>query len=284
VNAAEVVECNGCPTCLAPAGFACRTKGGDTAHRYHTARLVLAGEPGALAELLVPADRGPGRPWQGPDTSGRTLRLGYACAAPGDPPSALDEQLSTLSAAGCAQVFHERVEAAVRTRPALDEALCAVGRERRSAPARPVALAAASLDRVARNAAELISITATLRAVDVRLELLAGPLAGSFDPGGEGALLFDVLGAAAALDRAHLRDKKLAGQQAAAGRGIVSGRPRVFDAEMLALAHTLRDAGMPVPEIAQRLTIATGKNAGRHPSVASVYRALEGSPHDKYED
>jgi len=29
-----------------------------------------------------------------------------------------------------------------------------------------------------------------------------------------------------------------------------------------------------MPEIAAKLTIKTGKNAGRHPSVASLYRAL----------
>ncbi|MFV0126140.1 hypothetical protein ACLGI4_00105 [Streptomyces sp. HMX112] len=31
---------------------------------------------------------------------------------------------------------------------------------------------------------------------------------------------------------------------------------------------------MPVPKIAKKLTIKTGNNAGLHPSVASVYRAL----------
>jgi hypothetical protein len=32
--------------------------------------------------------------------------------------------------------------------------------------------------------------------------------------------------------------------------------------------------GVPVPQIAAKLVIKTGKNAGKHPSVASVYRAL----------
>ncbi len=31
---------------------------------------------------------------------------------------------------------------------------------------------------------------------------------------------------------------------------------------------------MPVPEIAARLVIPTGKNKGSHPSLAGVYRAL----------
>jgi hypothetical protein len=48
----------------------------------------------------------------------------------------------------------------------------------------------------------------------------------------------------------------------------------VFDEVMLAMARRLYNEGVPVPVIAQRLVISTGKNAGRHPSLASVYRAL----------
>ncbi|WP_242606532.1 hypothetical protein [Protofrankia symbiont of Coriaria ruscifolia] len=36
----------------------------------------------------------------------------------------------------------------------------------------------------------------------------------------------------------------------------------------------LKDKGVPVPEIAKKLTIKTGKNAGKSPSVVSLYRAL----------
>ncbi|WP_413806290.1 hypothetical protein [Streptomyces sp. OE57] len=43
---------------------------------------------------------------------------------------------------------------------------------------------------------------------------------------------------------------------------------------MLLFARALKDKGVPVPEIAKKLTIKTGKSAGQHPSVASVYRAL----------
>ncbi|MFF4763296.1 hypothetical protein [Streptomyces sp. NPDC001292] len=43
---------------------------------------------------------------------------------------------------------------------------------------------------------------------------------------------------------------------------------------MLTFAIALKDKGIPVPEIAQKLEIKTGKNVGKHPSVASVYRAL----------
>jgi hypothetical protein len=52
------------------------------------------------------------------------------------------------------------------------------------------------------------------------------------------------------------------------------GRPKVIDDDMLTFAVALKNKGVPVPDIAKKLTIKTGKNAGRHPSVASLYRAL----------
>jgi hypothetical protein len=43
---------------------------------------------------------------------------------------------------------------------------------------------------------------------------------------------------------------------------------------MIIFARALHDKGAPVPEIAAKLVIKTGKNAGKHHSAASVYRAL----------
>ena len=42
---------------------------------------------------------------------------------------------------------------------------------------------------------------------------------------------------------------------------------------MLTFAVAL-NKGVPVPDIAKKLVIKTGKNAGTNPSVASLYRAL----------
>jgi hypothetical protein len=43
---------------------------------------------------------------------------------------------------------------------------------------------------------------------------------------------------------------------------------------MIIFVRALHDKGVPVPEIAAKLVIKTGKNAGKHPSVASVCRAV----------
>jgi DNA invertase Pin-like site-specific DNA recombinase len=104
--------------------------------------------------------------------------------------------------------------------------------------------------------------------------LLSGPLTGIYDPSGMGAMLFAVLAVAAQLDREYIREKTLEGQQAAAAKGNHGGRPKVIDDDMLTFAAALRDKGVPMPEIAGKLTIKSGKNAGKPPSVASLYRAL----------
>jgi DNA invertase Pin-like site-specific DNA recombinase len=277
-QAAAAAESLACPTCESPAGSPCRTGGGNTAFRYHTARFIgvpeLAGEP----EVVVPGDRGPGRPWAPPTASragrkhdaGAPARIGYACSTPAAP--GLQDQLDGLRAAGCEQVFREDASARVKDRPERDKAL------RRAADAtaggRPVILAVHALGRLARSSAELMTLVAALETDGIQLEVLSGPLAGIWDPRGEGSLLFGVLAAAAGLDRSHRREKAIEGQQAAAIEGRRGGRPRVFDEEMTAAALALRGRGLGVPEIAARLTISAGKNAGQHPSLASVYRAL----------
>ncbi|WP_433170141.1 hypothetical protein [Actinoallomurus sp. CA-150999] len=43
---------------------------------------------------------------------------------------------------------------------------------------------------------------------------------------------------------------------------------------MSALARALRAQGVPVPQIANKLVIPTGKNKGKNSSVATVYRVL----------
>ncbi|MFD3733757.1 hypothetical protein ACFWVE_20780, partial [Streptomyces sp. NPDC058632] len=85
---------------------------------------------------------------------------------------------------------------------------------------------------------------------------------------------FAVLAVAGQIERNHIREKTLEGQAIAASEGNRGGRPKVIDDDMLTLAVALEDKGIPVPEIAKKLTIKTGKNAGRSPSVASLHRAL----------
>lgn len=273
LRAAEAAERFACPACGAPAGRPCRTRGGTVAVSYHTPRFVLVPALGNAGEVAVPADRRPGDRWT-PGAGPSRVRIGYACAATAE--EDVSGQLSRLDAAGCVRTFADVVGPAVSWRPELTRALRLAAEQRSCAERQPVTVSVCELARLARTAPELIATAGVLQAADVQLEVRSGPLAGAYDPNGAGSTLFAVLAAAAGLDREHHRQLVRAGQQAAAARGKRGGRPRVLDEAMLAAARRLYDEGVPVPEIAHRLMIPAGKNAGRHPSLASVYRALSG--------
>lgn len=291
---ASAVESLACPTCESPAGSPCRTRGGDTAFRYHTARFVRVPELAGYPEVIVPADRGPGHPWRprpapatAADRAGGAVRIGYASSTPASP--GLREQVDALRAAGCDPVFREDASARVKDRPERGKALRLAVSGTVHGARTPVILAVHELGRLARSSAELMTTAAALQTEGIHLQVLTGPLAGVWDPRGQGSLLFDVLAAADGLDRNHRREMSVEGQRAAAAQGRRGGRPRVFDEHMTAAAVALREQGMGVPDIAARLVIPDGKNAGQHPSLASVYRALaeadatetphEGKPH-----
>ncbi|GAA2910379.1 hypothetical protein Acy02nite_89710 [Actinoplanes cyaneus] len=113
-----------------------------------------------------------------------------------------------------------------------------------------------------------------MQAGGIQLELLTGPLTGLYDPNGMGAMFFAVLAVAGQIERNYIREKTLEGQVIAAAKGNHGGRPKVIDDDSLTFALALKDKGVPVPDIAKKLTIKTGKNAGCAPSVASLYRAF----------
>lgn len=277
---ADAVERNPCPQCTVPAGSTCRTRAGRTAARYHTARFALVPSLRDALTVVVPPDRHPGRVWTaGPElpataapTSAAPIRIGYARTSAAT--QELASQLDALARAGCTRVFSEQISTRVKIRPELEAALALVTEIKTAAPGQPVILCVHEMKRLARNAAELMALSATLQTRDIALELLTGPMPGIYDPHGMGSMLFAVLAVAAQLDRDYIREKTLEGQAAAAARGNHGGRPPVIDDDMLVFARALRARGTPMPEIAAKLTITTGKNAGTHPSVASLYRAL----------
>ncbi len=201
----------------------------------------------------------------------RPVRIGYArtSTARQEPAS----QLEALHRAECHKVFKEQISTRVKVRPELEKALALSHQFKEAAPETPVIFTVHELKRLARNAAELMTLSAELQADGIQLELPTGPPTGIHDPNGMGAMFFAVLAVAGQIERNHIREKTLEGQVIAASKGNHGGRPKGID-DMLTFAVALKDKGVPVPEIAKKLTIKTGKNAGRSPSVASLYRAL----------
>lgn len=282
---ADAIERHECPGCGAPAGSPCKTRAGVVAARYHVARFALVPSLREQLSMRVPPSRGPGAAWVAPlprnegvaaaaetPSISAAIRIGYARTSTAR--QELGSQLTALRSVGCHTVFEEQISTRVKDRPELAAALSLARSFKDAAPDQVVILTVHEMKRLARGAAELMTLSADLQSAGIRLELLAGPLTGIYDPDGMGAMLFAVLAVAAQLERDYIREKTIEGQVHAAANGRIPGRPQVFDDAMLIHARALRDAGMSVPDIAATVKITSGKRAGQCPSLASVYRAL----------
>ena len=60
-QAANATERHDCPKCGAPAGTPCRTRGGKTTFKYHTARFTLVAALREDLDVAVPTTAGPAR-------------------------------------------------------------------------------------------------------------------------------------------------------------------------------------------------------------------------------
>jgi hypothetical protein len=179
-RAADAAERHPCPKCEAPAGSACRTRSGKVAAKYHTARFILV--PALREELAVavPADRGPGTPWKpgppipaaGPQPTAAPIRIGYARCSTAQ--QELEIQVDALERANCKRVFSEKISSRIKVRPEFEKALALARDIKQAAPDQPVTLTAHEMKRLARNAAELMGLSAALEAGGIQLELLTG--------------------------------------------------------------------------------------------------------------
>jgi DNA invertase Pin-like site-specific DNA recombinase len=157
-----------------------------------------------------------------------------------------------------------------KVRPELEKALALTRDIKQATPGQPVVLTVHEMKRLARNAAEFMTLAAQLQAGGIQLELLSGPLVGIYDPRGVGSMLFAVLAVATQFHRDYIRERTLEGQQVAASRGNHGGRPKVVNADMIVFIRALRD---------QRVRPRHREDADHqvrpeHPSVASLYRVL----------
>ncbi|MFJ4953017.1 recombinase family protein [Streptomyces sp. NPDC088760] len=116
-------------------------------------------------------------------------------------------QLEALHRAQCHKVFKEQISTRVKVRPELEKALALAHQFKEAAPETPVIFTVHELKRLARNAAELMTLSAELQAGGIQLELLTGPLTGIYDPNGMGAMFFAVLAVTGQIERNYIREK-----------------------------------------------------------------------------
>ncbi|WP_328747232.1 recombinase family protein [Streptomyces sp. NBC_00285] len=193
----------------------------------------------------------------------RPIRIGYARTSTAR--QELASQLEALHRAECHQVFKEQISTRVKVRPELEKALALAHQFKEAAPETPVIFTVHELKRLARNAAELTTLSAELQAGGIQLELLTGPLTGFYDPNGMGAMFFAVLAVAGQIERNYIREKTLEGQVIAASKGNHGGRPKVIDDDMLTFALALRTRASPSPRSPRSSPSRSGRTRARPP-------------------
>lgn len=160
------------------------------------------------------------------------MKIGYARVSTDDQTLAL--QHDALRAEGC-EVIHDDKLSGVAKRPGLTAALaaCQPGD----------VLVAWKLDRLGRSMTELMALLVVLTDRDIGIKILTGQGAAIDTTRPEGRFFYGVFAAFAEFDRELIRERTLAGLQAARRRGKRLGPPIRLDPDKLALARRLIDEG-----------------------------------------
>ncbi len=171
------------------------------------------------------------------------MLVGYARVSTRDQEPAL--QLDALKAAGCERIFQEKASGAQRDRPELKAALDYVRKGD--------TLVVWKLDRLARSLKQLIETVEALGERDIGFRSLTEAI-DTTTAGGR--LVFHIFSGLAEFERQVIRERTLAGLEAARARGRKGGRPPALSTKDLTAAKAmLRDPSITVSEIARRLGV-----------------------------
>src|ERR1700733_15728738 len=174
-------------------------------------------------------------------------QLGYARVSTGH--QSLDQQVDALTAAGVdpARVYSDKLSG-TSTREQR-RGLAALLDYARQADA----IVVVGIDRLGRNAAEVMS---SIRDLGERGIVLRSLREGIDTSNATGRMVAGVLASLAELELELGRERRAAAREARRARGQGIGRPKALDKSRAALAQRMRDAGEPVPVIAETLGVS----------------------------
>ena len=171
------------------------------------------------------------------------MLVGYARVSTRDQDLAL--QFDALKAAGCERIFTEKASGAQRERPQLQAALDYM----RAGDT----LVVWKLDRLARSLKQLIETVEALGGRGVGLRSLTEAIDTTTSGG---RLVFHIFASLAEFERGIIRERTMAGLEAARARGRRGGRPPALtDKDLVAARAMLRDPEITVAEVARRLGV-----------------------------
>ena len=175
------------------------------------------------------------------------MKIGYARVSTKD--QSVSMQVDALKQAGCTQIHEEIASGAKTARPVLDEIIRNLREED--------TLVIWKLDRLGRNLAHLIHLTAKLIEKKVGLISLNDPIDTTT---AQGRLVFGIFASLAEFERELIRERTQAGLKSARARGRKGGRPKGMTTgaiEKAAIAEALyKNGSIPVKKIADQLGIS----------------------------
>jgi DNA invertase Pin-like site-specific DNA recombinase len=172
--------------------------------------------------------------------------IGYARVSTNDQDMAM--QMDELKAAGCSQIFTDKISGAKNERPGLEKCLQVLDRED--------TLFVWRLDRLGRSMVHLVSIITTLKERGVGFKSLHD---GAIDTStASGELIFNIFSALAQFERELIRERTQAGLAAARARGKKGGRRQIpADNPKVRMAKKMHeDRSMGIHEICSTLKIS----------------------------
>lgn len=180
------------------------------------------------------------------------MLIGYARVSTSDQDA--DLQIKALEKVGCDRIFQETASGAQRERPQL-KAMIDFARDGDT-------VVVWKFDRLARSLKQLIETVENLDDAGIGFRSLTEQV-DTTSPGGK--LVFHIFGALAEFERSLIRERTIAGLNAARQRGKVGGRPRsLSDKDLDAARSLLASKQFTVAEVAKRVGT----------SPATLYRYL----------
>ena len=181
--------------------------------------------------------------------------IGYARVSTAD--QDLKMQIAELKAAGCKQVFSDKISGVKSVRPGLDECLDKLKKGN--------TLVVWRLDRLGRSMQHLVSVVTELKDKGIGFKSLKDGVIDTTTASGE--LIFNIFAALAQFERELIKERTQAGLKAARARGKNGGRKPISpdDPKVRAAKKMHADKNLSIKEICTTLNV----------SRATLYRYLD---------
>ncbi|KTD70377.1 MULTISPECIES: recombinase family protein [Legionella] len=161
----------------------------------------------------------------------------------------LDLQIDALKKEGCEKIYQDQISGSLFNRPALDQLLLDLRKGD--------VLVIWKLDRLGRSFKDLINLVNSFIEKGIGLRSLNDHIDTTT---AHGRLIFNIFGSLAEFERELIKERTIAGLDAARARGKKGGRPSGLSKEAQAKAHSAeliyKEGQLSVSEICEQLSIS----------------------------